>query len=170
MTELSLRNYRSIGSDASREPFRAAMESGGYYAFYGFIEDLRTWLKQYGEDEKEEVGALLRRCRADFPDLTRYSPSWARIWEEFMSIHEAKNEAMAQVPLSERDGEWQVLIDNPYTPQQVVCYPGLDFVHAAYLYAYFQLELKPNEYLRLQKVTNAAVTTGRKEASILPDS
>ncbi|WP_276357962.1 hypothetical protein [Cohnella caldifontis] len=168
MTELTLRVYRDIGSEALRGDFRAAMEAKGYYAFFGFIEDLRATLKRYEEEEKDEVGKLLGQCRTDFPNLSRYSPSWERLWDELTSIYEAKNEALAEVPLSERDGEWQVLIDNPYTPQQVVCYPGLGFADAAYLYAYFQQDLKPNEYLRLQKVTNVAIKTGSKEVSMFP--
>jgi hypothetical protein len=72
------------------------------------------------------------------------------------------------IPAEDRAGEWQVLIDNPYVPQQVVCYPALTFLDAAYMYGYFQRELKPHECLRLQKVTHLLIKNGDKEASILP--
>ncbi|WP_123040608.1 hypothetical protein [Cohnella candidum] len=168
MPDCSFQAYRAIVSEGGRA-FAAAMESAGYSVFYAFVEDFRTALREYGDADAEAIGGLLRRARADFPNPGRYSPSWDRVWEEFQAIYEGKNETLSSIPPSERDGEWQVLIDNPLTPLQVACHPGLSFHDAAYLYAYFQIDLKPNEFLKLQKVVNAAVTTGKKEATIFPN-
>ena len=65
-----------------------------------------------------------------------------------------------KVPPGDREGEWQILMDNPYTNQEVVCYPGLTFDDAANLFAYFRPNLVKNEYLRMQKVSTAITEHG----------
>jgi len=170
MSETSLAIYRALTASDERTAFRQTMETKGYRAFFTFVDDFRNLLKRYAEPESEEVGELIRQARADFPNPQQFSPSWDNLWEVFEAIYAAKNETLADVPAPERDGDWQVLIDNPYLPHHVVCYPGLAFVDAAYTYAYFQQELKPNEVLMLQKVSHVHIKNGRKEASMLPDT
>ena len=51
-------------------------------------------------------------------------------------------------------------MDNPYTNENIVCYPGLSFIEAAYLYSYFMVNLAKNEYIRLQKVVNLLISSG----------
>ncbi|TJY44183.1 hypothetical protein E5161_01965 [Cohnella pontilimi] len=169
MTEPTLEAYRLISTPEQRTSFREEMQAAGYYAFFAFIEDLRGTLKAYADEEIGEIGGLLARARADFPSPGRFSPSWDKLWEELDQLFHAKNEALNAVTAAERMGEWQVLLDNPYLPQQVVCYPGLSFTEAAYMYAYFQKDLKPNEILRLQKVTRLLSKSGSKNASIWPE-
>lgn len=170
MSDLSLNAYRKLSDPELRRAFSDQMTAKGYYAFFVFVEQFREALKGYDDSDAHEIGELLRRARADFPNPGQFSPSWTTLWDEFDAIFATKNETMSDIPLSERDGEWEVLIDNPYLSQQVVCYPGLTFTDAAYLFAYFQRELKPNEFLRLHKVTLWRVTTGHKEASMLPEA
>jgi hypothetical protein len=170
MSDLSFHTYRKLADPAQRRDFSAQMEAKGYYAFFVFTEQFRETLKAFDDSDKNEIGELLKRARADFPNPGQFSPSWSTLWDEFDMIFAAKMEAMSNIPLSERDGEWEILIDNPYLSRQIVCYPGLRFTEAAYLFAYFQRELKPNEYLRLQKVTLWQVKTGSREASMLPDT
>lgn len=170
MSEISLSVYRALATDEQRTAFRQALAAKGYSAFFAFVEDLRNVLRTYDESEQQDIGRLLQRCRADFPEPQRYSPSWAELWNEFDHLYAAKNGVMREISASERDGEWQVLIDNPFLPHQVVCYPSLTFRDAAYTYAYFQKDLKPNEILRLQKVSHLLTTSGRKEVSMLPDT
>jgi hypothetical protein len=169
MTDLCFEAYRRLRSPGERTAFRAAMHTKGYFAFYGFVEDFRGWLKSYADEDIGETDNLLSRAREDFPQPERFSPSWGRLWEEFEGICRAKNEVLAAVPFPAREGEWQVLIDNPFLPQQVVCYPALAFGDAAYMFAYFQKDLKPNEILRFQRVTHLLTKSGLKEASIFPD-
>lgn len=140
--------------------FREEMERAGYYSFFAFVEQFRTALKTYIDDEAEFTLEQVRRGRLLFPNPERFSPSWEKLWDEFEALCLAKNETLSSIPLSERDGEWQVLIDNPYLPEQVVCYPALPFGEASYMYAYFQRELKPNENLRLQKITQLLCRNG----------
>jgi hypothetical protein len=64
------------------------------------------------------------------------------------------------VPPDQRGGEWQVILDNPHTIQEIVCHPGLTFDDAAYLFSYFRPGLERNEYIRLQKIQNMIVQVG----------
>ncbi|WP_052476344.1 hypothetical protein [Cohnella kolymensis] len=128
----------------------------------------RAELKGYSDADIPRLRDCLERARRLFPKPGLFSPSWNELWNEFEGIYTAKNKVLYRIPAEVRDGEWQVLIDNPFVPQQVVCYPALEFADASYLYGYFQLELKPHECLRLQKITQLMVTHGDKAASILP--
>lgn len=170
MSELTFHHYMRIELEHLEQTFSKEMESAGYFAFYTFAEDFRNGLKAYSDDQIPRFGNKLARARELFPQPERFSPSWGEIWNEFDLIYEAKNGVLSAIPAAGRDGEWQVLIDNPYSHQPVVCYPSLPFLEAAYMYGYFQRELKPNECLRLQKVTELLLARGRKEASIFPES
>jgi hypothetical protein len=170
MSELTFLHYMQITQQESEQAFKSAMEVSGYFAFYKFAEDFRKGLKSYSDTDIIHYRYKLERAQALFPTPEQFSPSWSVLWEEFNIIFNAKNEALLAIPTSAREGEWQVLIDNPYTHQQVICYPSLVFLEAAYMYGYFQRDLKPHECLRLQKVTELLLVYGRKEASIFPDS
>ncbi|MFC5467578.1 hypothetical protein ACFPPD_02540 [Cohnella suwonensis] len=169
MSELTFYHYMRMDSGQPEQTYRAAMEKAGYFAFYTFAEGFRNGLREYAEEDSPLYSRLLARARRLFPEPERFSPSWGGLWDEFDLIFAAKNEALAAVPVSKRDGEWQILIDNPYSHNQVVCYTTLPFLEASYLYGYFQRELKPHEVLRLQRITERLQTNGRKEASIFPD-
>jgi hypothetical protein len=164
-TDLSFRRFRELSDQADLRAFRTEMEKKGYPAFFSFAEEFREAIKQYADGEARDMLGWIRRAREWFPNPGRFSPAWERLWEEFERICASKNEALAAIPPGERDGEWQVLIDNPYVPQQVVCYPGLTFAEAVYLFAYFRLDLAPNEYVRLQRVTNVMTVAGTTRPS-----
>ncbi|WP_373230956.1 hypothetical protein [Cohnella sp.] len=170
MSELSFQHYMQISDPESEKTFKSAMEASGYFSFYKFVEDFRNGLKAYSDAQIVGYRLLLERARRLFPAPERFSPSWDTLWEEYDLIYAAKNEVLLQISAADRAGEWQIVIDNPYTHQPVVCYPNLKFLEAAYMYGYFQRDLKPHENLRLQKVTNLLLRHGRKEASIFPDS
>jgi len=170
MPESLFQQYMRAGSEETEQTLIDRVENGGFSAFYGWIEGFRDGLKSYSDDDIPLYGRKLARARTLFPRPGRISPSWSAVWDEFDLIFARKNEALSAVPADGRDGEWQILLDNPYSPQQVVCYPGLGFLEAAYLYGYFQLELKPNEVLRLQKISELIAVNGNKEASLLPDA
>lgn len=151
--------------------FRREMEAAGYFAFFSFVEDFRNHLKSYGDDAASETLALVLTARRLFPNPVMFSPSWEKVWDELELIVRAKNETLRQVAPDRREGEWQVLIDNPYLPQQVVCYPGLAFLDAAYMYAYFQYDLEPSELLRLQRIEQLlAVNSASNKSAIVASS
>jgi hypothetical protein len=107
-----------------------------------------------------EVREALSKARRILPQPGRLSPSWEHLWEQMERWLADKEEVLRQVPREARDGEWQIVMDNPYSHDAVVCYPGLPFIEAAFLYAYFRAGLKKNEYIRLQKVVNLIMTYG----------
>ncbi|HEY8529572.1 MAG TPA: hypothetical protein VIL22_07805 [Paenibacillaceae bacterium] len=161
-TDLSFRRFRELDGDAELRAFREEMERAGYSAFFAFVSDFREAIKSYADEEAEAMTALIRRARELFPAPERFSPAWERVWTELEGICAAKNEALAAIPPSARNGEWQVLIDNPYVSQPVVCYPGLSFLDAVYLFGYFRQDLAPNERLRLQRVTDVVESAGNR--------
>lgn len=169
MSDLSFQYYMQIPSDELAHSFRDRMEQAGYTAFYAFIEEFRDGLRCYHEEDIELFAQLLNRGRSLFPDPARFSPAWSRIWEHYDTIYHSKNAALSAVSPTERQGDWQVLIDNPFVTQQVVCYPDLSFMEAAYLYGYFKWELKPHEVLRLQKVCSRIEASGDARQSMLPE-
>lgn len=170
MSLLTFAHFAEITEPEAEQSFRDAMTTSGYFAFYNFVEEFRSHLKSYSDTDAAHLRICLDRGRRLFPKPGEFSPSWNALWDELEGIYTAKNEVLSSVPAADRDGEWQVLIDNPFLPEQVVCYPSLPFLDAAYMYGYFQLELNPHECLRLQKVVQLMVAYGNKEASILPST
>ncbi len=170
MSESAFHQYMRAEPEELEQTYSDRIARGGYFSFYRFIEDFREGLREYADGDIPLIRRKLSRARELFPDPERFSPSWSAVWDEFDLIFAVKNDVMAAIPLPNRGGEWQILLDNPYSHQQVVCYPGLPFLEAAYLYGYFQRELKPNEVLRMQKVSDLLSVTGSKTASLLPDA
>jgi len=162
--------YMHAEPEELEQTYSEMIDRDGYFSFYRFIEDFREGLKTYSDGDIPLYRRKLSRARELFPQPQRHSPSWSAVWDEFERIFSVKNDVLAGIPLANRNGEWQILIDNPYSHQPVVCYPSLPFLEAAYLYGYFNQELKPNEILRLQKITDLLSATGDKSASMLPDA
>lgn len=134
--------------------------NGGYSSVYRFVEQFREQIKTFGDEDMERIQQLIAKGEKFLPDPGAISPSWQDLWPQFRSITEHKIKVLKMIPLSEREGEWQILMDNPYTHQQIVCYPGLTFAEAAYLFGYFRSDLKRNEYIRMQKVQNVIMEFG----------
>lgn len=141
--------------------FGEALRTGGFAKVRVFLDDFRGYLRQYDEPEQAEAERLLARGRAVLPEPGRISPSWAHIWEEFTSIAAYKRDVFRRISPGLREGEWQVLLDNPYTNGQIAVYPSLMFLEAAYLYAYFRTGLEPNEVIRMQRIDTILHDDGR---------
>lgn len=152
--------FASAASPAAQTQVREEVTSLGYSAFYPIVEGFTGKMKSFADADKAEVEALLARGRALFPEPAKFSPSWEKLWDELGQVARFKMDALESVVVSERDGEWQVILDNPYTNQEVVCYPALSFMEGAYLYGYFRQQLEKNEYVRLQKVQTLLMNYG----------
>jgi hypothetical protein len=159
----SFARFRELAPDREAA-FGDELRAGGFTAVRVFLEDFRTYLRQYDEPQQEEAERLIGRGRAALPEPGRISPSWARIWEEFASIAAYKRDVFLRIPPDAREGEWQVLLDNPYTNGQIVVYPALTFLEAAYMYAYFRTDLEPNEVIRMQRIHTVLHDAGRSPA------
>jgi hypothetical protein len=134
----------------------------GYPAFHKFQSQFREYFKSFYDDQAVEAQALIAKAKRTLPNPGAISPSWTYIWDDFEALVDYKLKVLATVPHDARDGEWQILIDNPYTNREVACYPGLTFLDAAYIYAKFRPELENNEYIRLQKIQTHVTEFGQQ--------
>lgn len=124
----------------------------GYYTFYNLIKGFRVKLKTYADEEIAEVELLIAKAKEMFPRPIEFSLSFQFIWKEQEAIHAYKSHILRSIHAEDRAGEWQIIMDNPHTNQEVVCYPALTFQEAAYLYGYFRPQLEKAEYIRIQKI------------------
>jgi hypothetical protein len=153
---------RFSAADTAEEQARVceAVQAQRYPAFYPIVEGFHALLKSFDDEDIARVEKLLRRGRELFPEPAAFSPSWELLWKELEQTAAYKKEALASIPNGDRNGEWQVLMDNPYTHQDVACYPALSFMEAVYLYGYFRQKLEKNEYVRLQKIQTLIMNNG----------
>jgi hypothetical protein len=146
-------------AEARKEVYEAAQRNG-YSYFNEFIEAFRDQIKRAEEEHMPEVLAMLEKAKQTLPEPGSISPSWELLWSDLEALLKHKAEAFREIPRSERDGEWQIVMDNPFTNESVACYPGLSFLEAAYLYGYFRPGLKQNEYIRMQKIISKLERNG----------
>lgn len=145
---------------AEAPAFGEALRAGGFASVRRFLDEFRTYLQRYDEPEQEEAERLLTLGRAALPEPGRTSPSWAQIWEEYAGIAAYKREVFERIAPTQREGEWQVLLDNPYTNGQIAVYPAMTFLEAAYMYAYFRTGLEKNEIIRMQRIETVLIDSG----------
>lgn len=146
--------------------FGAELAQQGFAAVRRFLEDFRIYLQRYDEAEADEAGRLLARGKAALPNPGKVSPSWAEIWQEYEGIICYKLGVFCSVPAERRAGEWQVLLDNPYTNGNIAVYPALTFLEAAYMYAYFRTGLENNEIIRMQRIETVISHSGADGARV----
>ncbi|WP_141334770.1 hypothetical protein [Paenibacillus sp. tmac-D7] len=156
--------FEQASTDQELQQFRQTVVEGGFTAFRLFLEGFRDLLKRFEDGEIERVNRLLAAARQLFPEPGRFSPSWVDIWNEFEQIAQFKQTVLESIVGDDRAGEWQILIDNPYTNTDLACYPSLTFLEGAYLYAYFRSDLKQNEFIRLQKIQNVIMAFGSERS------
>lgn len=142
------------------EEIRNRMKQAGYAGFSEFLSWIRQKLRDYADSDIVQMESLLQKAKEVFPQPEQFSPSWQNTWQDFYRLFQCKNEILHSVPEAKREGEWQVILDNPYTQEGVVCHPGLSFMEAAYLFGQFHLDLKRNEYIRLQKIEHVIMRFG----------
>jgi hypothetical protein len=149
-----------LEAGADEQALAQQLREGGYAALRSLIEEVQERIKRFEDEEAEETLRLIEAAARLAPEPGRVSPAWQTVWEDLRTMAQQKIKALRTVPPEERDGEWQVILDNPYVHQQIVCYPGLSFLEAAYLFGYFKTDLKRNEYVRLQKIVTVIMDFG----------
>jgi hypothetical protein len=147
-------------SEQKQADYQQFVQNGGYSAFHHLLEGIKLKLRQVQDSEIEQVSNWIDQAHQLFPKPGIFSPSWLHIWDELKQILALKSGIMNQIPIEERGGEWQIIIDNPLSNHEIVCHPGLGFDDAAYLYSYFRPGLEKNEYIRLQKVISLITEVG----------
>jgi hypothetical protein len=154
------RVLEKIQTDEEEVAFQNKLLQEGYSGFRSLLDGFTEALKAAMDAEIEGVERVIAKGKQLFPEPVLFSPSWERIWQELEAKAAAKKGVLQAVSLGDRSGEWQVILDNPLAMQEVVCYPGLPFHEAAYLYAYFRPQLEKSEYIRLQKIQTLIQDTG----------
>lgn len=149
-----------IRTDEQKLSFKKNIENIGFSALNRLILSFYDKLKFMEEKEFKEVKRWVELGKELFPNLFLISPSWENTWEELMGIYTIKVALFEEVPQNQRDGEWQVIFDNPLSNDEIVCNPNLSFVVATYLMAKYQLHLKKAEYVKLQKVALSITKKG----------
>jgi hypothetical protein len=139
---------------------RTRFEQGGYSLFSQLLTSLKEHLMICDEQGLEQATKLIEKGKVIIPQPVIISPSWEKVWSEMEKLIYYKGEALRSIPRSERTGEWQIIMDNPYTNEGISCYPALTFDEAAYLYGYFRKDLRKNEYIRMQKIVNVIMANG----------
>jgi hypothetical protein len=147
-------------SDRELAELQQAVTQGGYASFYQLQESFHEKVRSFRDEEAQYVKSLIDKAKKLFPEPAKFSPSWQSIWKELEETADIKAKVFQTIPETERDGEWQIVMDNPYAVQNVVCYPGLSFMEAAYMFGYFRPKLEKNEYIRLQKIQNVIMEFG----------
>ncbi|MEW9699374.1 hypothetical protein [Paenibacillus sp. SI8] len=152
--------FEKLQTEEEATAFQHNLLQAGYSGFRSLLDGFTEALKTAMDAEIEELERTIGKARRLFPEPVLFSPSWERIWPELEATLAAKKGVLETVSASDRGGEWQVILDNPLAVQEVVCYPGLPFQEAAYLYAYFRPQLEKSEYIRLQKIQTLIQDTG----------
>ncbi|MCQ6560117.1 hypothetical protein [Paenibacillus mendelii] len=155
-----------LHDDASAAEFGRKLRSDGFTAVRRFLDEFRDYLRLFADEASERAAELLYRAQRVLPNPGHVSPSWTDVWKEFDSIIRTKTYVLDSIPASARDGEWQVLLDNPHSNQNIAVYPGLSFMEAIYMFAYFRSDLTLNEYIRLQKIDTVLTFTGADRAGL----
>ncbi|MCD1260103.1 hypothetical protein B5M42_014910 [Paenibacillus athensensis] len=144
--------FEQAEAGQERQELATRIRQEGHSCFRRFIDSFTAAIKAAQDGELERIEQLIAQAQELFPVPAEFSPSWQKIWDELLEMSANKRSVLEEISAAERDGEWQIIIDNPKAIQEVVCYPGLPFLDAANLYAYFRPQLAQNEYIRLQKI------------------
>ncbi|TXK83914.1 hypothetical protein [Paenibacillus sp. N3.4] len=145
-------DFTKLSTPDAESAFQQEVHTEGYAGFRRLLDGLTEAIKAAMDMDIESLEHALEKSGRLFQEPVIFSPSYARVWQELHATLASKKYVLQTIPLSDRAGEWQVIMDNPGAVQEVVCYPGLAFCDAAYLYAYFRPQLEKSEYIRLQKI------------------
>lgn len=155
-----------VTDDSEAEAFGRRLCEEGFTAVRRLLDEFRDYLKRFVDNEGEQALERLRLARIAILEPGRISPSWTYVWQEFERIIRTKIYLFQSIAEADRDGEWQVLLDNPHSNQNIAVYPALTFMESIYMFAYFRTDLTNNEYIRLQKISTVVTFTGADQAGL----
>ncbi|RXZ81834.1 hypothetical protein EBB07_12510 [Paenibacillaceae bacterium] len=105
--------FRTLQTAQEAAQFGSRLVAQGFAAMRIFLDDFRSFLRTFEDDELSEAYRLIQLAESALPHPGRLSPSWTAVWQEFRAIIHCKAELLACVAPISRSGEWQVLLDNP---------------------------------------------------------
>ncbi|MFX0559830.1 hypothetical protein TEPIDINF_001236 [Tepidibacillus infernus] len=144
--------FTQLSLEEEKIEFKNKLEAVGFTAMNQLIQDFYEKLKNMDELEFDQIKKWLQWGSELFPNLSVISPSWENTWQDLAKIYDVKVGYFMEIPKEQRDGEWQVLFDNPFSTEGVVCHPRKTFNEATYLAAKYQLYMKKAEIVELQKI------------------
>lgn len=156
----SFQFFEQATDAGEKAALKTFMDEGNYSHFSVIVNQMRERIRHADEQQLDKLSGLIDKGEQIFPEPEKYSPSWDGLWQDYRTLVDYKASVLRSVPEQDRDGEWQVLMDNPFTTEGIVCYTSLGFLEAAYMFAYFRQGLQKTEHLRLQKVVNKLVYQG----------
>ncbi|WP_261303212.1 hypothetical protein [Paenibacillus andongensis] len=160
MANPTFADFKTLSTSDAEIAFQHAVLTEGYSGFRRLLDGITEEIKTAGDADIEGIELTIAKASRLFPEPVNFSPSWECIWPELHATLAAKKHVLSTITEADRKGEWQVIMDNPQVVQEVVCYPGLEFHDAAYLYAYFRPQLEKSEYIRLQKIQTVIQEVG----------
>jgi len=152
--------FKNVTTDDEKKSFQQAVEQSGFSAMNEMTRSFHTELKKMDRQGFESMKDWIELGKELFPDLIRFSPTWEYFWKEVTQLYQYKVEYYELVSEEEQEGEWQVLFDNPFSTEGIVCNPNKNFAEATYLAAKYQLSFKKAEILKLQKVAHTIIKNG----------
>lgn len=160
MQGILFNRFEQAASEQELKELQQEIKQQGYANFRQLLEDFDQRIRSFDDQQVDSMYQLLEKARKTFPTPQQFSPSWQHIWDVYEQRIRYKHKLLSTIPPAEREAQWQIIMDNPYTNQEVVCYPDLSFMEAAYLYCYFRPELVSNEYIQVQKVNSVFMEYG----------
>lgn len=156
-----LEQLNEVQTEEQKASLKKMVEQKGFSVFNQLVYGYHDELKKMDESRFELMNRWLELGKELFPKPETISPAWENIWEDLLSIFKQKQEFFGQVPLAERVGEWQVLIDNQFSTDTTVCHTEKSFTEATYLAAKYLTTLKKAEVLKLQKIITSITIHGK---------
>lgn len=134
--------------------------STGYTHLRYLVDEMKDAIRRAEDEDFPLLTKWIAQARQMIPDPSQISPYYQAVWDQLAKILAYKQEAFHQIAKDQRQGEWQIVYNNPNTNDDLLCIPSLSFAEAAYLYAKYRLDLKKAEILRLQKVVEHLTIAG----------
>jgi hypothetical protein len=160
------RQFINADTHQQKEELTGILKSQGYSFINEWIIQLEKEIKWLEEKDLSRLQELLRKAEDILPEPEQHSPLWRNLWREIKLILIYKMRVFVKVEESERDGEWQVILENPASNEGLTTHAHLTFSEAAYLYAKFRKDLAVKEHISLQRVKTFIAENGHLGPSL----
>lgn len=158
--------FKNAHSGEDKQELVKEIENQGYTLINEWIKRLDLDLQQADEDQLKEVEKDIQTAQEVLPNPDKYSPLWVNAWKDLIAILSIKKKVFEQIPAGEREGEWQILFDNPYSTDGTVIHLKLSFPIAAYHYAKYRNGLHKHEYVTIQKAHRYITEYGEQNSAL----
>lgn len=152
--------FIKLDTPDKKAEFLDKLLANAYTNLRNLTDQLTESIRKAEEADFPVIAGWIQQARHLIPDPHQISPYYQSVWDKLLKVLTYKQEAFMSFAQDHRDGEWQIVFNNPNTHDELLCIPSLTFTEACYMFAKYRTDLKQNEILRLQKVTDHLTTTG----------